>query len=225
MLNFYYNICLHNTSGMNVCCMSTRTDKYKLVESYPNSKTFKMEYCGKEIAFNWLCSAADDFNFDFDNERRGGKSFLFVHLLSEAMLRKTLYIVRKVLDISTNSKFSQCKKVILFSRKNGVACMRWWKEKNSRPDIYSIPDGYNGEINFNNMNRSLLQKECFVNKGDILRVQVSPQINIQEVEGGEKIYHLQFLLIGHIVRGNALPQYIPMPPQFEIEEDPLEFMK
>ena len=226
MVSLYTKLCLTSSSGINICCMNLKTDQYRLVESYPKSSTYKVEYCGKDVTFNVLACAAENCNFDFDYDRKGGKTFLYVHFLSEPLLRKTIFIIKKAIALSrSQALFSQIKKVVIFSRKNGIACMKWWKEKNARPEIYSIGQGNRKDINFSNMDKALLQKECFINKGDIVRMQITPQINIQQLPGGDNIYHLQFLLTGHIVRGNDMPQFVEVPLPFESDEDPLSFMK
>ena len=121
-------------------------------------------------------------------------------------------------------EFKDFEKAIIYSRGNGISCFKWWGP-NSKTPVYNVTNSdEQAKFKQNTNNPELLDRTGYINKGDLLKVQVIPQINIQYLQGGDKIFHIQFLVKGSIIRFNKTPQTAPLPIYFDNEDDPLAFM-
>ena len=223
---FYAESCFSNITlnGTNICCLSQNKNAYKLVKGYSRG-SYKFHYCGKELSLNLLVTAADDCSFEFEHPSKGQKATLYVQMISEYELRKIIYIVKAAISNQMdNPDFEDFEKAIIYSRRNGIGCFKWWTQ-NSKTPVYNVTNsGHQDNFRANGNDIKLLDKTGYINKGDLLRLHVIPQLNIQYLQGGEKIYHMQFLMKGNIVRFNSVSQAAPVPIIFDNEEDPLAFL-
>jgi len=227
LLSFYSDSCFAKAAlnGSNICCLSQNKNAYKLVKGYSKG-SYKMHYCGKELSVNLLGSAADDCSFDFEHPSKGQKATIFIHLISEYQLLKLFFVVKSAIKNQLDeSEFEDFEKAIIYSRNNGISCFKWWGP-NSKTPVYNITNSdEQAKFHQNSNDPKLLDKTGYINKGDLLKLHVIPQINIQYLQGGDKIYHVQFLVKGSIVRFNKTSQTAPLPILFDNEDDPLAFMK
>ena len=226
LLSFYTESCLSTTTlnGSNICCLSQNKNAYKLVKGYSKG-SFKVHYYGKELSVNLLGSAADDCSFDFEHPSKGQKATIFIHLISEYQLLKLFFVVKSAIKNQLGEpEFEAFEKAIIYSRNNGISCFKWWGP-NSKTPVYNITNSDDQTRFHQNPNDSkLLDKTGYINKGDLLKVHVIPQINIQYLQGGDKIYHIQFLVKGSIIRLNKPTETSPLPILVDDEDDPLAFL-
>ena len=216
-------------TGSNLCCLSQKPEFYNLSQPYDRSPTFHLTYCQKPLTINILGNVANDCFWEYDKDGKGGKTILFLKPLSDISLKKLIYILEcGIKNFKEHGKgkivFKEWSSCVLYSRYNGISCTKWFNGSATEPQVYNINSNMES-VDLQDPSRTLLDSNHgALMKGDLVRIQVQPQVNIQTVqETGEKIYHLQFMLKGSIFRGNPHTSRAPNPVLFD-EEDPLSFL-
>ena len=193
-----------------------------------------VNYCHKPLTVNVLASIASDCYWEYDKDTKGGKTMVFIKPLSSVSLRKLLYAVDcAISNFKATAKgshvFASHVSSTIYSRANGISCMKWWSGINSDPLVYnvhSLMQKKTTKLDLQDLSKQLLDiNKGVLYEGDLVRVQVQPQINVQTIQDtGVKVFHLQFILRGPILRANPTTKNVPNPIFLDEDEDPLAFL-